>query len=62
MDSLKKKWKSTRRYKGGVSIDEITNVVAILYMLIEMIAERMESVKKDLVSIILIEILHTERA
>lgn len=46
MDSLKKKWKSTRRYKGGVSIDEITNVVAILYMLIEMIAERMESVKK----------------
>lgn len=35
----------------SVSIDEIINATAALYMLVEVIAERMESIKNDLDSI-----------
>ncbi len=35
----------------SVSIDEIINATAALYMLVEIIAERMENIKNDMVSV-----------
>lgn len=35
----------------SVSIDEIVSATAALYMLVELIAERMESIKNDMVSV-----------
>lgn len=35
----------------SVSIDEIVSATAALYMLMEIIAERMESIKNDMVSV-----------
>lgn len=35
----------------SVSIDEIVSATAALYMLVEIIAERMENIKNDMVSV-----------